>query len=501
MSKPSPSVVVIGAGMGGLAAAIDLAQTGARVTLLEAAASPGGKVRTLDVAGHAIDSGPTVFTMRWVFESLFADAGAQLDEQLRLSELDVLARHGWLDGSRLDLHSSVEQSAAAIASFAGSKEAAAYRSFAQRSEQIFQTLDHTFMRREKPGMIGLGTSLGVRGLPRLAATKPFTTLWKELGRQFRDPRLRQLFGRYATYCGSSPLQSPATLMLIAHAERAGVWALIDGMQRLPEALADLAGSLGVELRFATAANEIETTQGRVSAVQGDDGVRYPADAVVFNGDVAALSQGRLGSPAAAALPSREQEPRSLSAVTWSLVGRLEGFPLHHHTVLFGTDYEDEFRAIFERGELTAEPTLYLCAQDRDRQQATREAERLFVLVNAPPGLRTEKDLEAVETKVFALLEKHGLHVTDIDGRCERTSPENYAQRFPGCGGAIYGWPTHGAMGSFQRSGSRGQIGGLYFAGGTVHPGPGIPMATLSGRIAARAIAKDLSLGGVLKPLG
>lgn len=500
MNHASPSVIVIGAGMGGLAAAIDLARSGARVTLLEAAASPGGKVRTLDVAGRAIDSGPTVFTMRWVFESLFADAGVQLSEQLSLSELDVLARHGWLDGSRLDLFSNVEQSADAIEAFAGSREAVAYRAFAKRSEQIFQTLDHTFMRREKPGMIGLGTSLGVRGLPRLAATRPFTTLWKELGRQFRDPRLRQLFGRYATYCGSSPLQAPATLMLIAHAERAGVWALDDGMQRLPEAMADLAATLGVELCFATAATEIEMQHGRVSAVQGDDGVRRPADAVVFNGDVAALSQGLLGPSSTAALPSREQEPRSLSAVTWSLVGRLQGFPLHHHTVLFGTHYEDEFRAIFERGELTAEPTLYLCAQDRDRQRDPGEEERLFVLVNAPPGLRREEALAAVETKVFALLERHGLQVSGVAGRCERTSPEDYARRFPGSGGAIYGWPTHGAMGSFQRSGSRGSIGGLYFAGGTVHPGPGIPMAALSGRIAARAVARDLDLVIVSKPL-
>ncbi len=374
MSNSAPAIVVIGAGMGGLAAAIDLARAGAQVTLLEAADAPGGKVRSLPVAGQPIDSGPTVFTMRWVFEALFADAGARLEERLKLSQLDVLARHGWLDGSRLDLFGSIEQSAAAIEAFAGRREARAYRDFARRSGQIFETLDHSFMRREKPGMVGLSASLGLRGIPRLMATKPYTTLWNELGRQFSDPRLRQLFGRYATYCGSSPLQAPATLMLIAHAERAGVWALDEGMQRLPEAMADLAATLGVELRFSTAAKEIETAQGRVRAVHLDDGERLPAQAVVFNGDVAALSQGLLGPSVAAALPARESEPRSLSAVTWSLVGRLAGFPLHHHTVFFGSDYEDEFRAIFERGGLTAEPTLYLCAQDRGDAPAAGGAE-------------------------------------------------------------------------------------------------------------------------------
>lgn len=493
MKSDNPHIAVIGAGMGGLAAAIDLARTGARVTLFEAAAAPGGKVRSLSVAGRPVDSGPTVFTMRWVFEDLFTDSGARLDERLNFSALDVLARHAWLDGSKLDLFSSVDASAQAIEAFAGGGEAAAYRDFAQRAQEIFETLDHSFMRREKPGMVELATSLGLRGLPRLVATRPFATLWNELGRRFSDPRLRQLFGRYSTYTGSSPLQAPATLMLISHAERAGVWALDEGMQRLPEAMSDLADELGVEQRFSTAVTDIETAAGRVSAIHCEDGQRLPVDAVVFNGDVAAFSGGLLGEAVGDALPPREFEPRSLSAVTWSLVGRLQGFPLHHHTVLFGSDYEDEFRAIFDRQELTAEPTLYLCAQDRSADWVAGEDERLFVLVNAPASLRADTVLTDVEQKVFALLERHGLEISGVDGRCVRTTPEDYASRFPGSGGAIYGWPTHGFQGSFQRSGSRSKTAGLYFAGGTVHPGPGIPMATLSGRFAAQALARDLGL--------
>jgi 1-hydroxycarotenoid 3,4-desaturase len=489
MTADGRRVVVIGAGMGGLAASIDLARQGWDVVLLERAEHPGGKVRALDVGGHAVDTGPTVFTMRWLFEDLFAAAGQRLEDALELRPLDVLARHGWLDGSRLDLYADVARSAEAIADFAGPAEAEAYRRFAARSEAIFDTLDHTFMRREKPGPVALGLSLGVGGIPRLAATQPFSSLWQALGKSFRDPRLRQLFGRYATYCGSSPWAAPATLQLIAHAERAGVWTVGGGMPRLADSLATLARGQGVDVRLGCGAAQIETVGGAVTAVQTEDGDRLKADAVVFNGDVAALGQGLLGPAVAGALPDRSAEPRSLSAVTWSLVGKFNGFPLHHHTVLFGNDYDDEFRAIFDRGEITATPTIYLCAQDREAGVAPEQSpERVFLLVNAPPRALTPDALDAVEDRLYEVLGRHGLelHVQAM----QRTGPADWADRFPGSSGAIYGWPTHGWRGSFRRSGSRSRIPGLYLAGGTVHPGPGIPMALQSGRIAAQAVLDD-----------
>lgn len=489
MNDAHRRVVVIGAGMGGLAAAVDLARAGKSVTLLERADHPGGKVRALDVAGQPVDTGPTVFTMRWLFEALFTDAGVSLAEAVELRPLEVLARHGWLDGSRLDLFADLERSVHAIADFAGAGEADAYRRFAARSEAIFDTLDHTFMRREKPGPVELSLSLGVGGVPRLAATQPFSSLWRALGKTFRDPRLRQLFGRYATYCGSSPWAAPATLMLIAHAERAGVWTVAGGMPRLAEALATLAEAQGAEIRLGTGVERIETRQGAVQAVVTDSGERLPADGVVFNGDVAALGQGLLGPGVSQALPDRSSEPRSLSAVTWSLVGRCDGFPLHHHTVLFGDDYDDEFQAIFDRGEVTAKPTIYLCAQDRETGIAPAQStERLFLLVNAPAGVMMPDALDTVEDRLYELLGQHGveLHVQAM----QRTGPEDWAERFPGSSGAIYGWPTHGWRGSFRRSGSRSAVRGLYLAGGTVHPGPGIPMALQSGRIAAQALLAD-----------
>ncbi|MGD0109573.1 MAG: NAD(P)-binding protein, partial [Rhodopila sp.] len=216
----TPRVTVIGAGAGGLAAAIDLARSGAAVTVLERAATPGGKIRQSQVAGVGVDAGPTVLTMRWVFDALFSDAGTSLASHLTLHPTELLARHAWSGTERLDLFADIGRSADAIGRFAGSAEAAGYRSFCARAQRVYRTLEGPFIRAPRPTAVSLAAASGVS---EMFSISPFATLWKALGDHFRDPRLRQLFGRYATYSGSSPFQSPATLMLIAHVEQQGVW--------------------------------------------------------------------------------------------------------------------------------------------------------------------------------------------------------------------------------------------------------------------------------------
>lgn len=486
-------VIVVGAGMGGLAAAVDLASAGEEVVLLERSARPGGKVRSEQVDGDPIDAGPTVFTLKSVFLDLFERAGADFDDLVPNRPLSLLARHGWIDGSRLDLFSSVDRTAEAIGDFAGAPEARAYRAFARDARTVFENLEHTFMRREKPGLIGLSSALGPRGLMQLLVASPFRSLWGELGRRFQDPRLRQLFGRYATYCGSSPFQSPSTLMLIAHAEQAGVWTIEGGLARLAAALAALAERQGVTVRFNAPVHSIDTGPRGVTGVRLADGEVVEGEAVVFNGDCRALGLGLLGDAVRTAVAPRPDDTRSLSAVTWCLKGRIGGFPLAHHTVLFGDDYPTEFSDIFQRGEVVRHPTVYLCAQDRgagDRPHPERE--RLFLLVNAPPRDLTKAESRTVQKRSFEWLERHGLEI-DADEDTVTTIPNDFADRFPGSDGALYGWPTHGWRGSFQRPGSDTSVPGLFLAGGTVHPGPGVPMAALSGRLAARRVLDHLGV--------
>ena len=482
----APHVIVVGAGIGGLSSALDLAARGARVTLFEQHDAPGGKMRQVDVGGRRIDSGPTVFTMRWIFDDLFAEAGLDLDEHLELVPADLLARHSWPDRSRLDLFADPRRTANAIREFSGAGEAEAYLRFAIQSGEIFDTLDLSFMRAQRPGPVELSARLGLFKLKALLDTKPFVTLWNELGRTFGDARLQQLFGRYATYCGSSPFLAPATLMLIAHAERLGVWYVRGGMQSLADTLAERAEAFGAELLFGEPVERILTYEGRASGVQLVSGDAVTADAVVFNGDTRALADGLLGDGVLDAVPRVATHEPSLSAVTWSMVAEAHGFPLAHHTVFFGDHYADEFDAVFSREDVTAAPTVYVCAQDRRDETAPAEGEpeRLLCLVNAPAVPLDDDALNEAEARLIGVLANQGLSLSFDNGGAVRTGPGEFAAMFPATDGALYGRPTHGWLGSFRRPGSRARVKHLYFAGGSVHPGAGVPMTAMSGRLAA-----------------
>lgn len=498
MTVPSAAhpVVVVGAGIGGLAAAALLAHAGQEVIVLERGAELGGKLRTLSIAGRRLDAGPTVFTMRPVFEALFDRLGTTLDQHLQLRPLATLARHAWADGAQLDLHADLEASVDAISAFADATEARAYRHFCERAQRVFQTLEHSFMRAQQPTPWSLTTRVGARGLPGLMRIAPFTSLWTALQREFRHPRLRQLFGRYATYCGSSPFQAPATLMLVAHAERAGVWCIDGGMHRLACALASIATQHGARIRCNAPVTRLLVIDDRARGVQLASGERIEAAAVVFNGDASALARGLLGREATSAVPGGQPPQRSLSALTWNLLARTGGFELAHHTVFFSDAYADEFDDILARGRLPRAPTVYVCAQDRAASARPEGRERLLCLVNAPAtadaaGL-TATEIETCEQTTFAHLARCGLQISRSARTTLRTTPEDFHRLFPGTGGALYGQANHGWLTSFSRPGSRSRIAGLYLAGGSVHPGPGLPMAALSGQLAAQALLGDRS---------
>jgi 1-hydroxycarotenoid 3,4-desaturase len=484
------SVLVVGGGMGGLAAAADLARQGVAVTLLERAAAPGGKARKVAVGGAAVDGGPTVFTMRWIFEALFADAGRSFADHVAIHPADLLARHAWRAGGRLDLFADIEASVDAIAAFAGPAEAAGYRAFVARSADIYRTLERPFIASQQPSPLGLA---GRAPLAALWRTAPFRTMWGALGEHFRDPRLRQLFGRYATYTGCSPFAAPATLMLIAHVEQEGVWLVEGGMARVAAAIAELATAQGARLRMGAHVAEILVRQGRAHGVRLAGGEELTADALLFNGDVSALGQGLLGEAARIAAPATPPAARSLSAFTWCAHAPTSGFPLAHHNVFFAEDYAAEFDAIFRRRAVTEAPTVYVCAQDRGLGQVAPGApERLLLLVNAPAdGDRAEPPPGPVQQAMVALLGRCGLTVEGLETAI-RTGPQGFHALFPGSGGALYGRAGHGMRGSFARPGSQSRLPGLYLAGGSVHPGAGVPMAVMSGRLAAAALLAEPS---------
>lgn len=493
-------VVVIGAGIGGLTSAALLAARGADVTVLEKESWVGGKARRVLVDGAEIDGGPTVFTYRDVFDEVFAACGARLDDHVGIRSAQVIARHAWDASGHLDLHADRDASIAAVGAFAGAQAAQGYRSFTAEAERIFDVLEDPFLRGDKASTpLPMMWRMGLGNLPRMLAMRPFDGMWNALGEHFADPRLQQLFGRYATYCGSSPYRAPATLMLIAHVEARGVWLVDGGIHALATALSGLAGRHGAKVRCEAPVAEILTAKGRTSGVRLVSGEEIPADIVICNGDPSALATGHFGGPARRAVPAIPPAKRSLSALVWYAHTRTAGFELSHHNVFFSPDYAAEFRDI-EAGRTPRDPTVYVCAMDRGARAgepgpAPGSRERLQIIVNAPADgdvhHYTPEERSRCTRAMMATLERCGLQLEDPLPH-QLMTPQDWEGLFPATGGALYGRASHGWAASFQRQGPITSLPGLYCTGGATHPAAGVPMAALSGQLAARVIAKDLA---------
>ncbi len=485
-------VIIVGAGIGGLTSAALLAAQGCDVTVCEAASGPGGKARQDVHDGVGIDAGPTVFTKRATFEAIFEACGGSLDDHLTLTPAEVLARHAWNEDERLDLFADPQASEDAIAAFAGPDDARGYARFRVAAKRAHDTLDDSFMRNTKTTPWGLAARIGPRRMADMVAIRPMQTLWPVLGSYFKDPRLHQLFGRYATYCGASPFQASATLMLIAHVEAEGVWLIDGGLSALARALEALGCSNGVHYRYDSAVAEITVEQGKASGVALASGERINADRVVLNADPAALASGLFGTSAGSAVPAYAPKDRSLSAVTFLGNVLATGFDLSHHNVFFSNDYRAEFDAL-ANGQLAERPSVYLCAQDhKPGAPPPTGNERVQIIINAPANGDTHhysgQEIDQCRAHMLEALKTAGL---TLDGPLHATTPTDFNARYPATGGALYGRASHGWAASFRRPGARTTIPGLYCAGGGTHPGAGVPMAALSGQLAAASLMTDL----------
>ena len=492
-------VVVIGAGVGGLSAALRLVSAGARVTVLEALPGPGGKMRTVPSVAGPVDAGPTVLTMRWVFEDLFAAAGERLTDHVTLTPDHIIARHFWSDGTQLDLMADPDESLSNTRRVFGDRAATELSAFSRRAQQLFQAFDAPMMQSAEPSSLAL-TQVVMKDPRLLRAMAPMKTLAGLLRGAFSEPKLRQLFGRYATYVGGSPYASPALLSLIWHAEGSGVWSVKGGMNALAHAMAALIESKGATVSYNTAVQELVQSERGIIVRTKDDAMT--ADAVVFNGDPRALATGLLGAAVQRAVPRSATEPRSLSADVMAFAAQPEGVQLSHHNVFFGDDPRDEFDPI-ENGDLPADPTLYVCAQDRGSGALPSGPERFEIIMNASPCADgtspSEERATLCRTRILTRLERMGLRFSPTPTNTALTQPADWHAMFPASLGSLYGRSPHGMTAGLKRPKARTAVKGLYLAGGGAHPGAGVPMATLSGRHAAEAIMQDLTLTSPSRP--
>ncbi|WP_416914820.1 MAG: 1-hydroxycarotenoid 3,4-desaturase CrtD [Roseicyclus sp.] len=490
--------VVIGAGIGGLSAALRLSHAGLSVTVVDMGDGPGGKMRTRDSVAGPIDIGPTVMTLKGVFETLFTDVGTRLSDHVTLVPDDILARHHWRDGSSLDLFHDAGESARAVRAFAGVEGERQFRRFSDRARKLYEAFEGPVMQAAKPSLTAL-TAHVLKNPALIPAMAPGRSLAATLAAQFTDPRLQQLFGRYATYVGGSPFQSPAVLGLIWHSEANGVWRVQGGMNKLAQAICKLAQDKGAAFRFNTRADRIEQQAGRVTAVHLSDGTRLPADLILFNGDPKALVDGHLGHGPATAVPRKSVADRSLSAFVWGFAAEPAGVDLAHHNVFFCADPKREFDDL-AAGRMPEDGTLYVCAQDRGGPAPTGP-ERFEIILNGPPGHpSTPEDAYTCRTRTFETLARMGLRFSPTPDITALTMPADFDRAFPASDGSLYGLSPHGMMATFQRPTARTKLRGLYLAGGGAHPGAGIPMACLSGQHAAAAILSDLASISTSRPM-
>lgn len=484
-----PRVIVIGAGIAGLAAALRLAMGGMQVTLLERHNHAGGKIRTLPSAAGPVDAGPTVLTMRHVFDDLFACAGTRLKDHVTLVPQTTLARHFWPDGSTLDLHADPMRSREAIADFAGTRAADEFTRFHKRTQKLFDAFDAPMMQAANPSLRELVPHV-LKQPALIPAMAPLSTLKQLLNKAFSDTRLAQLFGRYATYVGGAPQASPALLSLIWQAEAAGVWVVEGGMHRLAQALARLARAQGVDIRYNTHVDGIVLRDGRATAVQIDGTYQLDAEAILYAGDPRALATGSMGAGLKIVAPQTATLPRSFSARVHSFAATPQGVDLAHHNVFFAGEADREF-ADLAAGHMPTDPTLYLCAEDRGLAAPPPALERFEIISNAPATeARTPKEeLDKWHHQIMQKMADMGVTFTPTPTSATVTTPADFAALFPETLGALYGQTPHGLTAALKRPRAATPIANLWLAGGGIHPGAGVPMATLSARHAAEAILR------------
>lgn len=492
-------IIIIGAGLGGLSAACRLAKNGFDVTILEKNENAGGKVDQLESGGYRFDTGASLVTMPHVFEELFAYCGKSIEDYLTLEPLEPICRYFWSDGATLDASTNIEKTESEIARIAP-EDAANFRRFLADSRQKYEIAERTFLAKS---LNELPELLRPRYLPDLLKISTMTTLDRHNRKYFRSPKIRQLFNRFATYNGSSPYQAPATFALIPFVEFGlGAWYARGGIYEIPRALERLARELGVKFRFEHEVERIIVENGRATAVKvkvkeyGFEEEEFlTADIVISNADAVFTYRNLIEERVRPSFSDKKLDRREPSSSGFVLLLGVEKrfSRLAHHNIFFSDDYRKEFRRIFDLKIFAAEPTVYVCASSKtDARQAPEGCENLFVLVNAPyTDQITNWHIEAAPYRdlIIKRLEAYGLKALNEAIAVERViAPPDYVDLYNANRGSIYGVSSNGVLSAFRRIPNRSKdIENLYFTGGATHPGGGMPLVLLSGKMTAELI--------------
>jgi phytoene desaturase len=495
MEAHMADALVIGAGVGGLSAAIGLAARGLRVDMLEAAERPGGKLGIQTVEGVEVDTGPSVLTLPETLDRTLRLAGTSLRDEIELLEPEPNFRYVYPDGVVLDIHPRIERTLQSVGQTLGTSAAEELGSFLAYARRIWEAAAPHYVFGPAPSVAAL---LGAGAWAGLVRIDPLRTMWGVIRRRIRSEHLRILLARYATYNGSDVRRAPATLSCIAHVELAlGGYGVRGGMYEIARALVRAAEHVGVRIHYGATVRKIIVSDGQVAGVELADGSTKPARVVVGNADAMHVLDELL----AAETRARRIAAGEPSMSGWTAVLRSCRRTGNHrraaHTVLFPRDYMQEFTDIFDRDRPPREPAVYLCAQEACHGRAGWPSdEPVFLMANAPAEPARSRPPEGwreLRQTVRARIEAAGLAEPGDRIVFERT-PSDLAREFPGSRGSIYGTASNGPLAAFRRPPNRVRsVPGLYLASGSAHPGGGVPLCILSGQAAARAVLRDRGL--------
>jgi phytoene desaturase len=496
------AVAVIGGGLAGLSAACVLAARGHQVTLLEKNDWVGGKAAVHHRDGFRFDMGPTILTLPSVLKRIFDEAGKPMEDYLELVALDPQWRCFFEDGSVLDLVADTQKMQDNLRNFAGNEAAEGYQQFLSMSKQLHDVSDRFFFWKSVGGIADTFRSKGMFDLKVLKDVMSLR-MGKSVASVVRsyvpDERAAQMIDHFTQYVGSSPEASPAVLCGIAHMQtEEGVWYPMGGTRAVPEALAKLAGELGVEIRTNCDVDTIDTVGSSVVGITLDGGEKLAVEAVVSNCDSVRTHRELLRhhTKETSLTRKRDIEPACSGVVLY--LGLRERYEhLLHHNFVFSKDPHEEFDWIYNRGMPAPDPTCYVCAPATTEPSVAPEGgEALYILVHTPylrPNHDWSQMLPEYRDVILDKLERTG-GMTGLRDRIvveDSLTPEGIHKRYRVLQGAIYGLASHGRyLGAFKPANRSKDVQGLYLAGGAAHPGPGMPMVMMSGWIAADSLDQD-----------
>ncbi|WP_027341583.1 phytoene desaturase family protein [Hamadaea tsunoensis] len=485
VTGPTDRVVIVGAGLGGLACALHLAGTGRHVTIVEREQTPGGRAGRLDSGGYQFDTGPTVLTMPELISEALAAVGEQTQDWLTLRPLDPAYRAWYADGSKLDVIADPERMAAEIAAVCGPREADGYRRFVAYARRLWELERTDFIERNFDGPRDLVTA----NLLRLLAAGAFGRLHRRVGNFLHDDRTRRIFSFQAMYAGLAPHKAMAIYAVIAYLDCvAGVYHPVGGMHALPSALAGAAQKHGVDIHYATTATRVEVSAGRAVAVHTDDGQRLPADVVVLNPDTEAAWQLLPGTT------STRTQQYSPSCVVLH-IGSRQAYPhIAHHNIHFGQAWRRTFDEVITRGELMSDPSLLVTnPTSTDISVAPPGRHTYYVLAPVPNLARGGIDwqsgfAERYADQLIEVLEQRGyLGFGDAVQERHVVTPASWAADGLAAGTPFAAAHTLVQTGPFRSPNLHPGLDNVVFTGSGTTPGVGVPMVLISGKLAAARI--------------